>query len=140
MAQYDHMEGIAWRWQCIDWAMYKTPLAEQQVGPNPTDRGRNGSKLHHLVDGSGAILSFILTGARRHDVTQLDAVLSLILVKCEVLSERRSKHLCLEAGYRCEPALKIIKSRGYLHLVASHTQEKESKQFHLDKKARRWSV
>ena len=40
LAEYDQMEGIAWRWQSIDGAMFKAPLAQEAVGPNPTDRGK----------------------------------------------------------------------------------------------------
>ena len=40
LAEYDEMEGIAWRWQSIDGAMFKAPLAQESVGPNPTDRGK----------------------------------------------------------------------------------------------------
>ena len=40
LAEYDEMEGIAWRWQSVDGAMGKAPLAQQCVGPNPTDRGK----------------------------------------------------------------------------------------------------
>lgn len=40
LAEYDDMEGIAWRWQSIDGTMLKAPLAQQAVGPNPTDRGK----------------------------------------------------------------------------------------------------
>jgi transposase len=40
LAEYDEMEGIAWRWQSIDGALLKAPLAQQAVGPNPTDRGK----------------------------------------------------------------------------------------------------
>jgi transposase len=40
LAEYDEMAGIAWRWQSIDGAMMKAPLAQEQVGPNPTDRGK----------------------------------------------------------------------------------------------------
>jgi hypothetical protein len=40
------MEGIAWRWQSVDGAMMKAPLAQEAVGPNPTDRGKKGSKRH----------------------------------------------------------------------------------------------
>lgn len=40
LAEYDDLEGIAWRWQSIDGAMMKAPLAQEQVGPNPTDRGK----------------------------------------------------------------------------------------------------
>jgi transposase len=44
LAEYDEMEGIAWEWQSIDSAMTKAPLARESVGPNPTDRGKNGDQ------------------------------------------------------------------------------------------------
>ena len=40
LAEYDEMEGISWRWQSIDGAMNKAPLAQEEVGRNPTDRGK----------------------------------------------------------------------------------------------------
>jgi len=40
LAEYDDMEGISWRWQSVDGAMMKAPLAQEAVGPNPTDRGK----------------------------------------------------------------------------------------------------
>lgn len=40
LAEYDELEGIAWRWQSIDGAMFKAPLAQEAVGSNPTDRGK----------------------------------------------------------------------------------------------------
>ena len=40
LAEYDDLQGIAWRWQSVDGAMMKAPLAQQSVGPNPTDRGK----------------------------------------------------------------------------------------------------
>ena len=40
LAEYDTFEGIAWRWQSIDGAMMKAPMAQETVGPNPTDRGK----------------------------------------------------------------------------------------------------
>ncbi len=40
LAEYDEMEGISWRWQSIDGAMTKAPLAKESVGRNPTDRGK----------------------------------------------------------------------------------------------------
>ena len=93
-----------------------------------------------LVDGRGVPLSLVVTGANRHDVSQLDNVLSSIMVKREIPTERRSKHLCLDAGYRGQPALHIIESHGYIAHVASRTQEKAAKKRHPGKKARRWIV
>jgi transposase len=40
LAEYDEMEGIAWKWQSIDGAIVKAPLALEAVGRNPTDRGK----------------------------------------------------------------------------------------------------
>ena len=40
LAEYDEMEGISWQWQSIDGAMIKAPMALEDVGNNPTDRGK----------------------------------------------------------------------------------------------------
>jgi len=40
LAEYDEMEGISWKWQSVDGAMIKAPLAKEATGPNPTDRGK----------------------------------------------------------------------------------------------------
>ncbi len=94
LAEYDELEGIAWRWQSIDGAMFKAPLAHDAVGANPTDRGKNGSKRHLLVDGRGVPLSLVVTGANAHDVTQIECVLDASVVKRPTPKQRRSKHLC----------------------------------------------
>jgi len=44
LAEYDEMEGIAWKWQSIDGSMIKAPLAQEATGPNPTDRGKKGKQ------------------------------------------------------------------------------------------------
>lgn len=46
LAEYDDMEGIAWQWQSIDGAMVKAPLAQESVGPSPTDRGKKRQQAH----------------------------------------------------------------------------------------------
>lgn len=40
LAEYDELEGVAWKWQSIDGAQGKAPMATECVGPNPTDRGK----------------------------------------------------------------------------------------------------
>lgn len=40
LCEYDELEGIAWEWQSIDASQVKAPLAQEAVGPNPTDRGK----------------------------------------------------------------------------------------------------
>jgi transposase len=41
-----------------------------QTGPNPTDRGKNGSKRHVVCDGQGTPLALLHTGANVHDSEQ----------------------------------------------------------------------
>jgi transposase len=48
LAEYDGMEGIAWKWQSIDGATGKAPLAIECVGPNPTDRGKKWAQKKHI--------------------------------------------------------------------------------------------
>ena len=79
-------------------------------------------------------LGLPIPGQRDHLVQRLRRLLK------EAPSDRRSKHLCLDAGYRGEPALQIIEAHGYIAHVASRTQEKKAKQRHPGKKARRWIV
>lgn len=40
LSEYDEMEGIAWTWQSADSSSIEAPLAQESVGPNPTDRGK----------------------------------------------------------------------------------------------------
>ena len=81
-----------------------------------------------------------MTGANKHDVTQLDAVLQAIMVKRKTPSIRRSQHLCADAGYRGWRALEIIESHGYIPHVVSRPKEAAAKRRHPAKKARRWVV
>ena len=136
LAEYDDFKGIAWHWQSIDGAMMKAPLAREAVGPNPTERGKNGSKRHLLVDGSGVPLSFIVTGANRPDVTQLQAVLKAVMVKKPSPADA-DKHLCADAAYTGASALRIMAEQGYIAHVKGRAQEAAELQRDPAKKARR---
>lgn len=92
------------------------------------------------MDGRGVPLSIVVTGANKHDVTQLDAVLQAVMVKRKTPSIRRSKHLCADAGYRGRPALLIIETHGYIPHIVGRRDEADAKQRDPTKKARRWVV
>ena len=102
--------------------------------------GKNGSKRHLLVDGRGVPLSLVVTGANAHDVTQLEAVLASCMIKRPTPKQRRSKHLCADAGYRGKNAMKIILAHGYIPHVVGRKSEAERKKRNPQKKARRWVV
>lgn len=93
-----------------------------------------------LVDGRGVPLSLVVTGANRHDVSQLKAVLDAIVVKRVNPPERRNKHLCADAGYTGAPALQLIEEHGYIPHVKGRGQEARELKRDPKKKARRWVV
>ena len=93
-----------------------------------------------LVDGRGVPLSLVVTGANRHDVSQLEAVLDAIMVERPSPPTRRHKHLCADAGYTGAPALKVIEEHGYIPHVKGRGQESEELKRTPGKKARRWVV
>ena len=62
-----------------------------------------------LVDGRGVPLSLIVTGAHRHDVSQLEAVLDAPIVPLP----DQDPFLYADRGYEGEPAQAILSSRGY---------------------------
>lgn len=92
------------------------------------------------MDGRGVPLSLVVTGANAHDVTQLEAVLGAIAFKRAAPKQRRSKHLCADAGYRRKDAMKIILAHGYIAHVVSRKSEAAQKKKTPKKKARRWVV
>ena len=92
------------------------------------------------MDGRGVPLSLIVTGANRHDVSQIAVVLDAIVVRRPTPPERRSKHLCADAGYTGAPALRTIQAHGYIAHVKGRGQEAREKRRHPAKRARRWIV
>src|SRR3712207_1890672 len=45
------------------------------TGPNPTDRGKAGSKYHLLVDATGLPLNVLVSAANRHDSLFVEPIL-----------------------------------------------------------------
>jgi putative transposase len=85
------------------------PLGNEGSGRNPTDRGKQGIKLHLLVDKRGAPLSVIISSANRHDKSAAIDVLVAVVV------ERPSKpqHLCADAAYDSADVRDFVVLEGY---------------------------
>ena len=81
-----------------------------------------------------------MTGANRHDVSQIAAVLDGIVVQRPEPPERRHKHLCADAGYTGAPARRIIEEHGYIPHIRGRGAEVAEKRRHPTKRARRWIV
>ena len=85
------------------------------TGPNPTDRGKLGTKRHVLTDGQGIPLSVVITAANTHDMPATINTLDNIVVKrrSSKINEKR-QNLCLDKGYDFLEIEKSVIKRGYL--------------------------
>jgi transposase len=80
------------------------------TGPNPTDRGKSGTKRHVVTDRAGTPLATCLTGANAHDSTVFETLLDAIPPITQANGRRRQRPAKLHAdkGYdypRCRQAL-----------------------------------
>lgn len=71
LAQLQEADQIDWSRAVVDSASVRALGGGGKTGPNPTDRRKLGSKHHVITDAQGIPLVALLTGANRHDVTQL---------------------------------------------------------------------
>ena len=138
VAEYDELEGVAWEWQSADGTCSKAPMAQKAVGPNPTDREKNGSKRPLLVDEHGIPLSIVVTAANRNDCVVLDELLEKRISpgKTHPGEPLSVENLCLDAGYVGK--IQTVISNGFVPHIRPRGEEKTliEKGF----KAKRWIV
>lgn len=86
------------------------------------------------MDERGVLLSIVVTGANRHDVSQLELVID------EIIIERpdTEQHLCADKGYAGEPAQKAIKDRNYIPHIKQRGEEIQEKKDNPQYRCRRW--
>lgn len=106
---YGRRRHILWKWQSVDSRSCAAPLGGSDTGPNPTDRAKQGSKVHLLVDQRGAPLAVWITGANQHDKWSLDDLVIHIAVK----RPSSQQHICADKGYDYEDVHAFVLSAGY---------------------------
>ncbi|NYS79171.1 transposase [Halomonas glaciei] len=76
------------------------------IGPNPTDRGRPGTKRHLLTDRQGVPLAILLSGANMNDSVPLAALLDSVQPVSSGRPGRprqRPRKLHADKAYVCGP-------------------------------------
>lgn len=88
------------------------------------------------MDERGVPLSIVVTGANRHDVSQLELVLDEIVIE----RPNTEQNLCADKGYAGEPAQKAIKDRNYIPQVKQRGEEIQEKKGDPLFRCHRWVV
>lgn len=109
----------------IDSTMVPAPGAGDNTGPNPTDRGKTGSKHTLMVDGNGTPLAIITTGANVSDQQQLEHILKLFPhVKGGLGRPKQRPDIGLaDRGYDSEHNREFMRSLGIHPLIAKRNTE-----------------
>ena len=85
------------------------------------------------MDGRGAPLSIVVTGADRHDASQVGAVLAAAARP----RRRRVQRLCADAGYRGRGPEGAMAAHGYAPHVRGRREEADKKRAHPSWRPRR---
>ena len=89
------------------------PLGGAATGPDPTNRGKLGTKRHVLSDRRGAPLGVVLSAANRTDMQVAEAVLDSVVVARPAPTARQPQHLCRDKGFDYPATDRAARARGY---------------------------
>lgn len=125
LAELRGADQIDWERALLDASFVKAPEGGEKTGPNPTDRGKSGSKHHVLTDAQGVPLVAQVTAANVNEVTQaLPVLTSLEPVGGKPGPKRkRPRRVQGDRGYDSEPLRRLIRRRGITPQLARRRTE-----------------
>lgn len=141
LEEYDELQGLDWRWQSVDGAITKAPLGGEQTGPNPTDRGKSGTKRSLQTEAAGIPVALAIGGANVHDKRLLEPTLQHREQFGPPVPPGIREHLCLDKGYDY-PDIKVLVEHVYRYTAHIRARGEEAAELRRQagKKARRWVV
>lgn len=140
LIEYDELKGLDWEWQAMDGAMTKAPLGGKGTGPNPTDRGKCGTKRSILTEANGVPVAVGVDGANRHDMKLTKPTLEAIVVDKPEATEEAPQHICLDKAYDFDEVRELVAALGYTAHIRTRGEEASSKKQIPGYRARRWVV
>lgn len=138
LLQYHVEAGLDFEWQSLDGCITKAPLGGEETGSNPTDRGKSGTKRHLLTEATGLPTSVVVTGANRHDKTQVEAVFESMPVLAPCPTPQEPQHFCADKGYDYRDVRSLIGSRSMTASIKGRGEEQKAIQHVPGYRARRW--
>jgi putative transposase len=121
------------------WEYGEGPKRGTRIGPNPTDRAKNGVKRSVLVEGHGWPLAVELAGANVPDAQLLDATIRAMVLERPPVEPGWKQHLLLDKGYDNETGFSVCVDHDYIPHIALIRDER-AKRLGRRHKPRRWVV
>ena len=109
------------------------------IGPNPTDRAKNGTKRSVLVEARGGPLAIVVAAANIHDTKLLRATIEAVVVSRPRPSRSAAQNLCLDKGYDNPTGQHAAHEAGYVAHIRRIGEEKSVVRGRR-RRPRRWVV
>jgi putative transposase len=122
------------------WCHDQSPLGGEATGPNPTDRGKCGTKRSLLTEEQGIPIAVVVAGANRHDMKLLADTLDAAVMERPEPTEEAPQHVCLDKGYDDDVCRQEVESRGYIPHIRCRGEEQQARREIPGYRARRWVV
>jgi putative transposase len=106
------------------------------TGPNPTDRGKMGTKRHVLTDQRGIPVSVVITSANTHDMKAATETLDNVIVERPL----KKQNLCLDKGYDYPEIERESTKRRHVPHIRHRGENKELIKHSKYYPKRRWVV
>lgn len=118
------LDAIAWERASLDSTSVRAKRGGEATGPNPTDRGKAGSKYHVLVDQQGVPLASCLSAANVHDSQLLESLVDAVPPIWRPVGEpgrprRRPGKLHADKGYDFPVLRQALRRRGVVPRIAT---------------------
>ena len=85
----------------------------KKTGPNPTDRGKLGTKRSLLVEANGIPIGLTFSGANTHDKRLVEKTLESIPVERPKPTGESTQNVCLDKGYDFPDVRELVYQWGY---------------------------
>ena len=108
------------------------------MGPNPTDRAKNGVKRSLLVEADGGPLAIAIAGANVPDAKLLARTIEAIVLERPEPEPDYPQHLCLDKGYDNDDGWGACVDHDYIpHIALIRDERRDRPKRH---RPRRWVV
>jgi transposase len=125
-----HAAGkIDWNRASVDSSSVPAPGGGPATGPNPTDRGKKGTKRHIAVDRNGLPLGVVISGANDHDSIHFEATIDAVPpVRGRVGRPRRRPHkVHADKAYDFQRCRRACRRRGITPRIARRGVESKER-------------
>lgn len=135
----DALKAVGWEWQAADGMLGKARFGGNEIGPNPTDRAKNGTKKSLLVEAKGGPLSAVIAPANVHDTKLLEKTINAMVVERPSVTEV-PQNMCLDKGFDNPTGREAVAKANYIPHIKKIGEEKKDQHGKKRFPARRWVV